>query len=265
MLSPWLDVEGIPALLGRFTAAAGLDLLRLGTTAEADEIKDTAVTQPLVVASALLAAAQLELPESAAVAGHSVGELAAAALAGVLTAEDAVRLAGFRGAAMGRACAITPTSMAAVLGGDPTTVLAALAARELVGANINGAGQIVAAGAAPAVGALVKEPPPGTRVIALQVAGAFHTGFMAPARQELARVTGQLRIADAGRPLLTNSDGSVVHGIGSGAHYVDLLVEQVTRPVRWGRLHGHVVLDGCHRDSRAAPGRDIGRAGQAGT
>ncbi|GGM06134.1 ACP S-malonyltransferase [Nakamurella endophytica] len=235
MLAPWLETDGAAATLDRFSAAAGLDLTRLGTSASADEIKDTAVTQPLVVAAALLAATALDLPASAVTAGHSVGELAAAALAGVLTDDDAVRLAGIRGAAMGRACAVTPTSMAAVLGGTADDVLAALAGLDLVGANVNGAGQIVAAGAEPAIRRLAAEPPAGTRVIPLQVAGAFHTAFMAPAQDELRDRVADIPVSDARRPLLTNSDGSVVEGAGSGSRYLRLLVDQVTRPVRWDR------------------------------
>ncbi len=161
MLAPWLELEHLAARLDAFGAAAGLDLTRLGTTATADEIKDTAVTQPLVVAAALLAAAELPLPAGTVIAGHSVGELAAAGLAGVLDAERAVALAGVRGREMARACELEPTSMAAVLGGDPDTVLAALAALDLVGANRNGGGQIVAAGAADAIAALQAAPPHG--------------------------------------------------------------------------------------------------------
>ncbi|MET3803398.1 [acyl-carrier-protein] S-malonyltransferase [Nakamurella sp. UYEF19] len=230
MLLPWLEVEGLAALAARFTAAAELDLVRLGTTADADEIKDTAVTQPLVVASALLAASTLALPASAVTAGHSVGELAAAAVAGVIDPEAAVRTAGIRGAAMGRACAITPTGMSAVLGGDTDAVLAALEALDLVGANVNGGGQVVAAGSIEALAALAAAPPAGARVIPLPVAGAFHTQYMAAARDALHAALSGITTADPARPLLTNSDGSVV---ASGSVYLELLTAQVTRPVRW--------------------------------
>ncbi len=230
MLVPWLDVDGVTELAGKFSEAAGLDLIRLGTTADADEIKDTAVTQPLVVAAALLAADVLRIPAGAVAAGHSVGELAAAAVAGVLDVQAAVRIAAARGAAMGAACAITPTSMSAVLGGDTETVLAALAALNLVGANVNGGGQIVAAGATAALSALADKPPAGSRIIPLPVAGAFHTPYMDTAQAELAGVLAGVGAQDPTRPLLTNSDGSVV---SSGRDYLDLLTAQVTRPVRW--------------------------------
>ena len=212
---------------------AHLDLIALGTTAGAAEIKDTAVTQPLVVATALLAAGQLSLPPGAAVGGHSVGELAAAALAGVLPSLDAVDLAAVRGQAMGAACALTPTGMSAIMGGDVATVLGTLAELDLVGANVNGGGQIVAAGSTEALAALAADPPAGTRVIALPVAGAFHTSYMASAETTVADHIRSITPADPQRPLLTNSDGSVIGGPGSGATFLRLLVAQVTRPVRW--------------------------------
>lgn len=230
MLAPWLELEHLAARMQAFGAAADLDLARLGTTAGADEIKDTAVTQPLVVAAALLAAGELPLPSGTVVAGHSVGELAAAGIAGVLDAERAVALAGVRGREMALACGAEPTSMAAVLGGDPDVVLAALDALDLVGANRNGGGQIVAAGAADAIAALQAAPPAGSRVMPLPVAGAFHTRHMASAEQALAGRVAGLTPADPSFTLLTNATGEPVD---SGAEFVSLLVRQVTRPVRW--------------------------------
>jgi [acyl-carrier-protein] S-malonyltransferase len=230
MLAPWLEIPEIAGLATAMSEASGLDLIRLGTTADAEEIKDTAITQPLVVATALLAASRLRLPAGAPVAGHSVGELAAAALADVFDAVTAVRLAAVRGRAMAACCAATPTSMSAVLGGEVGLVLDALAEMDLVGANVNGGGQIVAAGAVDALAALAASPPAGARIIPLSVAGAFHTSYMARAEEDLAAAVAGLHPADPTRPLLTNSDGSV---IASGPAYVRLLVSQITRPVRW--------------------------------
>ncbi|MEO5831940.1 MAG: ACP S-malonyltransferase [Nakamurella sp.] len=230
MLAPWLELPHLATRIDGFGEAAGLDLVRLGTTATADEIKDTAVTQPLVVAAALLAAGELGLPPGTLIAGHSVGELAAAAVAGVLDADRATSLAGVRGRAMAQACGLEPTSMAAVLGGDPDVVLAALADLDLVGANRNGGGQIVAAGAAAAIAALQADPPAGTRVMPLPVSGAFHTHYMASAEAALADVVGDLTAADPTYPLLTNATGDPV---ATGSEYLALLVRQVTRPVRW--------------------------------
>lgn len=237
MLSPWLELDGTAERLATMSERAGLDLEALGTTAGAEDIKDTAVTQPLVVATALLVAEVLDreigLPADAPVAGHSVGELAAAALAGVMEAPTAVELAARRGRAMAACCAATPTSMAAVLGGDTDAVIAALNERGLVGANVNGGGQIVAAGPLDAITALKDDPPAdSSRVIPLAVAGAFHTEFMADAETELAAAVGGVIPGDPTRPLLTNADGSLVD---SGSEYLTLLVRQLTRPVRWDR------------------------------
>lgn len=244
MLAPWLDIPEVADAAARMSEASGLDLVRLGTTADADEIKDTAITQPLVVATALLAASRLHLPAGAPVAGHSVGELAAAALAEVFDPVTAVRLAAIRGKAMAACCAATPTSMSAVLGGDVDAVLDALAEVDLVGANVNGGGQIVAAGAVDALAALAANPPAGSRIIPLPVAGAFHTSYMARAEEDLAAAVADLQPADPVRPLLTNSDGSVIF---SGRAYLQLLVTQITRPVRWDECMatlGHLGVTG---------------------
>lgn len=238
MLSPWLDRPGARELLERFSEAAGLDLVHAGTEADAETIEDTAVTQPLLVASALLAADQLTrevaLPADSVVAGHSVGELAAAAVAGVLAADRAVALAAVRGREMAAACAQEPTTMAAVLGGDEDAVLARLAELELEPANRNGSGQIVAAGRREAVDALAAEPPEGARVRPLKVAGAFHTRFMEPAEKALASWVAEHRSelapADPALALLSDADGAVVAG---GGEYLDRLVAQVTVSVRW--------------------------------
>lgn len=230
MFSDWLELPGVAGRLDDFGQVAGLDLRRLGSTADAAKIKDTAITQPLVVAAALLAAEQLPLAGSGPVAGHSVGELAAAALAGVFPAAAAVALAAVRGAAMGRACALAPTGMSAMVGGDPDDVLAGLADRDLVGANRNGGGQIVVAGPLQALAELAADPPAGARVIPLAVAGAFHTEYMSTAAPELARALAEVPVTDPDRPLLSNSDGATVD---SGARFAELLVQQITRPVRW--------------------------------
>ncbi|RZQ64878.1 ACP S-malonyltransferase [Amycolatopsis suaedae] len=232
MLTPWLELDGARERVQRWSERTGLDLLRLGTEAGAEEIQDTAITQPLIVALSLLAHEQLrdQLPADGPVAGHSVGELAAAAIAGVFSADDAVALAAVRGAEMAKACDAEPTSMAAVMMGDPDEVVAWLAEHGLTAANRNGAGQIVASGAAAAIEHIVAEPLAGTKVRALKVAGAFHTDYMAPAEQALARHAAGIVPADPVRPLLSNADGTVVT---SGAEYLDRLVKQVTRPVRW--------------------------------
>ncbi|HYH33198.1 MAG TPA: ACP S-malonyltransferase [Pseudonocardia sp.] len=234
MLAPWLDDSAAEETLARWSDATGLDLRRLGTTADADEIKDTAVTQPLVVAAALLAAARLAtrttLPAAAPVAGHSVGELAAAAVAEVLPPDAAVSLAAVRGREMAAACALEPTGMSAVLGGKPDGVLAKLAELGLDPANRNGAGQVVAAGPTATLATLGEDPPERARVIPLPVAGAFHTRFMALAEDAMREHAASVTVADPVRPLLSNADGEVV---GDGGEALRRMVAQVTRPVRW--------------------------------
>jgi [acyl-carrier-protein] S-malonyltransferase len=229
MLSPWLELDGVAEQLARFSELAKLDLARLGTTADADEIKDTAVTQPLIVALGLIAASQLDFGDIVT-AGHSIGEVTAAAVAGALTPDQAVSFAARRGAEMAAACAATPTSMAAVLGGDPDEVAAAIMSASLTPANRNGAGQIVAAGGAEEIQKLIDNPPAGVRVRPLQVAGAFHTSFMASAEQSLRAVAAELTPTDPSHILLSNADGTAV---SDGRTVLARLVAQVTRPVRW--------------------------------
>lgn len=234
MLAPWLELDGAREQVAEWSRLSGLELSRLGTTADAEEITDTAVTQPLVVALSLLAGGALfrrvPVPDAAPVAGHSVGELTAAALAGVVPFDRAVGFAAARGRAMAEACAAEPTGMAAVLGGDPDEVLGELARRGLDAANRNGAGQIVAAGPSAALDALSENRPERTRVTRLPVAGAFHTRFMTPAETTLAEHAQQLSPSAPTRPLLSNADGRTV---ASGPEVVQRLVAQVTRPVRW--------------------------------
>jgi [acyl-carrier-protein] S-malonyltransferase len=238
MLTPWLDLPGAEDFFRQAGAIADADLLTLGATGDAEAIKDTAVTQPLVVAMSLFVARELgALPEAGApagrnvvVTGHSVGELTAAALAGVLDVEAAIALTAVRGRAMAAACAQTPTGMAAVLGGDPDEVLAAIEQHGLSPANRNGAGQIVAAGPLDGLAALKEDPPAKARVMPLPVAGAFHTEYMTPARAELEGQVDGLRPADPGRLLLSNADGAAV---GSGDEALRRLVSQVTSPVRF--------------------------------
>ncbi|HET6215087.1 MAG TPA: acyltransferase domain-containing protein [Micromonosporaceae bacterium] len=235
-LVPWLALPGAETRLRWWSALSGVDLIHLGTAADADEIKDTTKTQPLLTAAALLAAEHLPMYDVQLVAGHSVGELSAAALSGALTPEAAVTLAAVRGREMAAACALEPTSMAAVLGGDESAVLDAIAAAGLYPANRNGAGQIVAAGAVDRLEKFASEPPARTRVISLQVAGAFHTPYMAPAEEALAAVAGGINPTDPTKILLSNLDGAAV---GHGRELLQRLVRQVIAPVRWDLcMHG---------------------------
>lgn len=235
MLSPWLELPGAADRLATWSQISGLDLARLGTTATAEEITDTAVTQPLVVAATLLAYEELtkrDVPATAEtiVAGHSVGEIAAYAIAGVISADDAVKLAATRGAEMAKACAVEPTGMSAVLGGDEAEVLARLESLDLVPANRNAAGQIVAAGAIAALEKLAEDPPAKARVRQLATAGAFHTHYMASALDGYAAAAASVTTAEPTATLLSNADGQPV---ASAADAMEKLVSQLTKPVRW--------------------------------
>jgi [acyl-carrier-protein] S-malonyltransferase len=245
-LREWLELPSFSDRLGSLSELAGVDLIRCGTTAGADEIRDTAVAQPLLVAAAIAAVAELlggpgqadELADAAltagvgAAAGHSVGELAAGAIAGTVSAEDAIRLVRVRAEGMARAAAAEATGMTAVLGGDEPTVLAAIEASGLTPANVNGAGQIVAAGTVDQLAAFAADPPPGARLRPLSVAGAFHTRHMAPAVDALRAAAADVAVRGPALALLSNRDGGVV---GSGPDWLERIVTQVSAPVRWDR------------------------------
>ncbi|MER5831129.1 ACP S-malonyltransferase [Streptomyces sp. NPDC002130] len=236
-LTEWLDLPGVRGALEAWSDAAGLDLIRYGTEADAEEIRDTAVAQPLLVAAGLASANLLfddpaELARKVgAIAGHSVGEITAASLAGVLPHEEALRLVRTRGLGMAEAAAVTETGMAALLGGDPAVTVPHLEKLGLTPANINGAGQIVAAGTKEQLAALEADKPEGVRkVVALKVAGAFHTHHMAPAVDTLAKAAEALAPGDPKVTYVSNKDGRTV---AAGSEVLDRLVGQVANPVRW--------------------------------
>ncbi|WP_404960266.1 ACP S-malonyltransferase [Streptomyces sp. 147326] len=231
-LTPWLDLPGAADRVAAWSDAIGLDLAHYGTNADADEIRDTAVAQPLLVAAGLLSASALPASLTfGAVAGHSVGEITAAAYAGVLSEADALSFVRTRGLGMAEAAAVTETGMAAVLGGDRDVVVAHLEKLGLTPANINGAGQIVAAGTMEQIAALEADKPEGSmKVVALKVAGAFHTHHMAPAVATLEKAAEALSPADPVLKYVSNKDGLVVT---TGADVVARLVGQVANPVRW--------------------------------
>lgn len=236
-LSGWLELPGFADRLGAWSELSGCDLIRCGTSAGADEIKDTAVAQPLLVAAAIAAGLDQVVTgahpvsrQSVGVAGHSVGELAAGVLAGVISAAAAMRLVRVRAGAMAAAAAAEQTGMTAVLGGDEAAVLAAIEARGLTPANVNGAGQIVAAGTVAQLADFAADPPAGARLRPLSVAGAFHTHHMAPAVAALAAAAADVQARDPARPLLSNRDGAVVK---SGPDWLDRIINQVSAPVRW--------------------------------
>lgn len=232
-LSPWLELDGVAETLAAYSESAEVDLEQHGTVSDADTIRDTRVAQPLIVAASLIAATALTARagrRADGVAGHSVGEIAALVAAGVIDAETGMRLVGIRGRAMADAAAQTPTGMSAVLGGDEEAVLSRLSELGLSPANYNGGGQLVVAGELAGLDALASEPVKGTRVIPLQVAGAFHTSFMGSAVAALRDAVSTVTPSDPDITLWTNRDGSVV---SDGSQALTYLVDQVSSPVRW--------------------------------
>lgn len=232
-LAPWLELDGVRERLGDLSEAAQVDLIMHGTTSDDDTIRDTKIAQPLIVAASIVTSHVVldgRRERVGAVAGHSVGEFAAAAVAGVLSDTDALSLVGVRGRAMAHEASLIETGMSALLGGDSAAIAARLDELGLFPANMNGAGQVVVAGAQSALAALAENPPAGARVIPLSVAGAFHTSYMTGAVDALRDAAANVSVRDPELPIYTNRDGS---RIASGSQYLDLLVGQVSNPVRW--------------------------------
>ncbi|WP_207307661.1 ACP S-malonyltransferase [Arthrobacter sp. S39] len=253
-LAPWLELPSVAGQLASLSEIAGIDLTAHGTTSDEETIKDTAVAQPLIVAAGLVAAKSLfdvELSSLPVIlAGHSVGEITASALAGVLTEQEAMAFVRERANSMAAAAAVTPTGMSAVVGGDPAEVLAAIEASGATPANVNGAGQTVAAGTFDQLKALAENPPAKARVIPLKVAGAFHTSHMAPAVSALEVLKPTLKPQNPQVPLLSNFDGKEVTGGTAG---VESLIAQVSRPVRWDLCMDTMVQRGVTGVIELAP------------
>jgi [acyl-carrier-protein] S-malonyltransferase len=248
MLAPWIEDAESKALLIEWSDAIGLDLVHLGVHADAEEIKDTANAQPLIVAAGLLSGRALSANgKFKFVAGHSVGEITAAAFAGVLTPLDAMKLVRTRGVEMAKAAAIAPAGMSAVLGGDREVVLKAIADAGLVAANDNGGGQIVAAGDLTALSTLAPE---GARVRALAVAGAFHTSYMQPAVEPMRALAADMQVNDPSVGVISNKDGAV---ITSGREVLDRIVNQIANPVRWDLCMETLAAQGVTGAIEVAP------------
>ena len=229
MLSAWLKDSTLRDTCAAWSLEIGMDLLTLGTSADADEIKDTANAQPLIVAAGLLSFKALGVTPSV-VAGHSVGEITAASLATIISENDAMKIVHARGVEMAKAAAITPAGMSAVLGGEREAVVAAITAAGLIAANENGGGQIVAAGSLEGLEKLAANPPEGARVRALAVAGAFHTSYMQPAVEPLRALVASTHTHDPVATILSNKEGALV---SSGREFMDRVVSQIANPVRW--------------------------------
>lgn len=252
-LAPWLEVDGVRELLGNLGEAAKVDLIAHGTVSDDDTIRDTKIAQPLIVAASVVTGGLLlagRRDRVGALAGHSVGEFAAAALAGILRDEDALALVGVRGRAMADEAARIETGMSALLGGEVDHITARLDELGLFPANMNGGGQVVVAGAKDALAALAENPPTGARVIPLSVAGAFHTTYMGGAVETLRAAAADVTATDPTLPIYTNKDGSRVT---SGSAYVELLVGQVSNPVRWDLCMESFATDGVTGVIELAP------------
>ena len=248
MLASWLEDKDAKELLQQWSDAIDLDLIHLGITADAEEIKETENAQPLIVAAGLLAARALRADgKFACVAGHSVGEITAAVVAGVITPLDAMKLVRARGIEMAKAASVSPAGMAAVLGGEREVVLRAITDLGLVPANDNGGGQIVAAGD---LDALAQLAPDGARVRPLAVAGAFHTSYMQPAVEPMRELAATMKVSDPVVALLSNKDGGVV---SSGRETLDRIVNQIANPVRWDLCMQSLVAQGVTGVIELAP------------
>jgi len=255
-LSPWLELDSFKTAIEQYSEILEMDLVHFGTNADADQIKETQVAQPLIVAASMASHAVLiqalqDKSIIAGVAGHSVGELAAASIAGVLDTEAALRFVKARGEQMAKAASLEASSMAAVVGGEPEVVVSHLESMGLFAANYNGKGQIVAAGAAGKIQELVANPPAGTRVVGLAVAGAFHTSFMETAKVELASLAGSINTSNPEMLIWSNSDGSIVD---SGERFLELLINQVSKPVRWDKTMDSMTTDGVTALIELLPG-----------
>lgn len=255
-LAPWLELEKFKLEIQRYSEILEMDLVHFGTVADADQIKDTKIAQPLIVAASMASYSILvdSLQDESlfsGVAGHSVGEIAAANIAGVLDNDAALRFVKARGEQMALAASLENSSMAAVVGGEQDLVLEQLANLGLFAANYNGKGQIVAAGSSPKIQELVANPPSGTRVVGLAVAGAFHTSFMESAKVALSSLAGSIRTENPKLLLWSNSDGSRVD---SGDKFLELLINQVSKPVRWDKTMDSMASDGVSAVVELLPG-----------
>lgn len=255
-LGPWLEIESFKTEIDKYSLILDMDLIHFGTKAEADQIKDTRIAQPLIVAASMASHAVLikalgEDAKIAGVAGHSVGEIAAAKIAGVLDTEAALNFVKARGEQMAQAASLEESSMAAVVGGEQDSVLEHLSKLGLFAANYNGKGQIVAAGSSSKISELIETPPAGSRVVGLAVAGAFHTSFMETAKVTLTSLASSIRCENPKMLIWSNSDGSRVD---SGDKFLELLINQVSKPVRWDKTMESMVSDGVSAVIELLPG-----------
>jgi [acyl-carrier-protein] S-malonyltransferase len=255
-LAPWLELYSFKREIQAYSEILEMDLIHFGTEADAEQIRDTKIAQPLIVAASM--ASHVVLAEAlgkdanfAGVAGHSVGEIAAANIAGVLNTEAALKFVKARGEQMAQAASLEASSMAAVVGGEQEVVLDHLSKMGLFAANYNGKGQIVAAGSSSKIQELVANPPSGSRVVGLAVAGAFHTSFMESAKVALTSLASSINAENPKLLIWSNSDGARVD---SGEKFLELVINQVSKPVRWDKTMDSMVSEGVSAEIELLPG-----------
>lgn len=241
MYSSWITDAANKELIANYSELIDLDLLNYGTSASQAEITATNIAQPLLTALTFMSFGKLEvnLNTNIIYSGHSVGEFSAASLAGFYSDETAMKLVNVRGKAMAEAAASNnATGMSAVLGGDKAEVIKHIEQFDLVPANVNSNGQIVASGLLTNLEKLSENPPASTKVRKLEVAGAFHSQFMKTAESELEKEFAQLEVNKSSSIFISNKDGQIVK---DSSELKSRLITQITSPVRWDLCQAKMI------------------------
>jgi [acyl-carrier-protein] S-malonyltransferase len=241
MYSPWITDQTNNEIVKKYSDLIDLDLFHYGTVASQPEITATNIAQPLLTALAFMSFNRLNIKsnENIIYSGHSVGEFSAACLAGFYSDETAMKLVSVRGKAMAEAAASnSATGMSAVLGGDKAEIIKHIEQFDLVPANVNSSGQIVASGLLTNLEKLSANPPASTKVRKLDVAGAFHSQFMKSAESELEDEFAQVELTKPTCSFISNKDGQT---ITESTQLKSRLISQITSPVRWDLCQAKMV------------------------
>jgi [acyl-carrier-protein] S-malonyltransferase len=254
LYSSWITDEATKKIVKKYSELIDLDLVHYGTVASQSEITATNIAQPLLTALAFMTFGKLKIEsnESIIYSGHSVGEFSAACLAGFYSKKTAMKLVSVRGKAMAEAAASnSATGMSAVLGGDKAEVIKHIEQFDLVPANVNSNGQIVASGLLTNLEKLSANPPASTKVRKLEVAGAFHSQFMKSAESELEKEFTQVELTKPTCSFISNRDGQI---ITDSTDLKNRLISQITSPVRWDLCQAKMVEQGVTGMLELAPG-----------
>ena len=241
MYSTWITDTANKELIAKYSELIDLDLFHYGTSATQAEITATNIAQPLLTALAFMSFSKLEVNSNSNIiySGHSVGEFSAASLAGFYYDKTAMKLVNVRGKAMAEAAASNnATGMSAVLGGDKAEVIRHIEQFDLVPANVNSNGQIVASGLLSNLEKLSENPPASTKVRKLEVAGAFHSQFMKSAESELEKEFAQVEVTDSNSSFISNKDGQIIK---DSSELKNRLITQITSPVRWDLCQAKMI------------------------